>query len=73
MLEVKCFATLGKYAPPDGKLPFSPGMKVRDVLTLLDIPEKEVKVIFINGKHSSLDTILSDGDRVGIFPAVGGG
>ncbi len=73
MLEVKCFASLGKYAPPEGKISFSPGMRVRDVLALLNIPEKEVKVVFVNGRHSSMDASLSDGDRVGIFPAVGGG
>ncbi len=73
MLEVKCFATLRKYAPPEGKISFSPGMRVGDVLTTLNIPEKEVKVVFVNGRHSPLNTLLSDGDRIGIFPAVGGG
>jgi molybdopterin converting factor small subunit len=29
--------------------------------------------VFVNGAAVSLDAALSDGDRVGIFPPVGGG
>jgi molybdopterin converting factor small subunit len=32
-----------------------------------------VKLIFLNGLHAQGDEILSEGDRVGVFPAVAGG
>ncbi len=48
-------------------------MTVKDVIHTLKIPCEEVKVVFVNGKHASLQTKLKDGDRIGIFPAVGGG
>jgi molybdopterin converting factor small subunit len=73
MLEVKCFATLHEYTPDQGKLEFTPGMTVQEVIKRLNIPLEEVKVVFVNGGHASLDTPLQDGDRIGIFPAVGGG
>jgi molybdopterin converting factor small subunit len=46
---------------------------VADVLTALGIPEEEVKIIFINGVKKELHAPLADGDRLGLFPAVGGG
>ncbi|MDQ7032117.1 MAG: MoaD/ThiS family protein [Desulfonauticus sp.] len=73
MLEVKCFATLQDHTPEGGKIDYRPGLTVRDVLKMLDIPEEEVKVVFVNGEYKDLDTSLQDGDRLGLFPAVGGG
>ncbi|SDN82843.1 Sulfur carrier protein ThiS (thiamine biosynthesis) [Desulfonauticus submarinus] len=73
MLKIKCFATLNEYSPPQGKLTYQPNMTVKDVIHTLKIPREEVKVVFVNGKHASLQTKLKDGDRIGIFPAVGGG
>ncbi len=73
MLEVKCFATLGKYTPVGGKLEYRPNITVKDLLRELNIDERDVKVVFVNGVYSTFDTPLRDGDRVGIFPAIGGG
>jgi len=73
MLEVRCFATLSKHTPLDGKLEFFSGMTVRDLLRKLNIDEKDVKVVFVNGSYALLETKLKDGDRIGLFPAVGGG
>ncbi len=73
MIEVKCFATLRRYTPSNGKVEHFSGMKVKDLIKILNIPEDEVKIIFVNGVHASLDTELNDGDRVGLFPAIGGG
>lgn len=45
----------------------------RALLEVLDIPEKMVFTILVNGVHKNPDEMLSDGDRVAIFPPVGGG
>ncbi len=77
-IEVNLFASLARYKPentgrhswietcPEGTL-------VIDFLHQLNVPEEEVKLIFVNGKHAKGDNVLSEGDRVGIFPPVGGG
>lgn len=31
-----------------------------------------VKIAFVNSRKVDLDTVLADGDRVGLTPAVGG-
>ena len=72
-LTVKCYATLAGYAPPGGEVPHVAGRTAADLIAELHIAADEVKVIFVNGLHASLDKPLMDGDRVGIFPAVGGG
>jgi molybdopterin converting factor small subunit len=36
------------------------------------IAKENVKIIFVNGKKVNFDTVLSDGDQIGIAPAVGG-
>jgi len=73
MIEVKCFATLSGYAPPGGQIDLPAGQDVAQLIKKLGIPEEEVKIVFVNGKKATLDTKLKDKDRVGIFPAVGGG
>jgi len=45
----------------------------RALLEKLDIPEKMVFTILVNGVHKDPEEIFSDGDRVAIFPPVGGG
>ncbi len=48
-------------------------MKVKDVIEILNISKEEVKIVFVNGAYASMDTELKDGNRLGIFPAIGGG
>jgi molybdopterin converting factor small subunit len=72
-VQVRCFATLGKYTPADNRLRLESGSTVRDLVHRLGIPEGEVKIIFIHGEQAAWESRLSDQDRVGLFPAVGGG
>lgn len=73
-LEIKCFATLTEYAPADGRLAAVPeGMDVGGLMVHLGLPVDDVKIIFVNGVHAEPETLLKQGDRVGFFPAVGGG
>jgi molybdopterin converting factor small subunit len=44
-----------------------------DLIEELKIDAKDVKVCFLNGRSVPFETLLHDGDRVALFPAVGGG
>jgi molybdopterin converting factor small subunit len=46
---------------------------VADLLFRLGIPSNRVKIVMRNGVHSQLGSPLADGDRLALFPAVGGG
>ncbi|WP_028573723.1 MoaD/ThiS family protein [Desulfonatronovibrio hydrogenovorans] len=72
-IQVTCFATLARYSPQGGVLEVNPGATPQDVLDLLAIPGNEVKIVFVNGQNSGRDVLLQENDRVGIFPAIGGG
>ncbi len=39
----------------------------------IGLPPAEIKIVMLNGRRSELSVRVVDGDRVGFFPAVGGG
>ncbi len=62
------------YEPMEGLLlPHRPGLTVAGVLAELGISPAEVKIIMVNGVAAGPELALAEGDRVGLFPAVGGG
>ena len=73
-IQLKLYATLGRFTPPSGEpYPIEKGDTVRQLIENLKIPEKEVKLVFINGIKGGLASILNGGERVGLFPPIGGG
>jgi len=73
-IEIKCFATLAGLEPDNGAdYPVSEGETVGTLLVKIGIPAEEVAIIFINSVRSFIESPVKDGDRVGLFPAVGGG
>jgi len=79
IVKVKLFATLQRYAP-GGQAAGEPfavevpeGSCIADVVALLGIAEREVKVAFVEGRARAERFRLFDGAEVGIFPPVGGG
>jgi molybdopterin converting factor small subunit len=61
------------YDPAAGLSIEADGLTVRQALAKIGVPEEKVRVVMINGLHTNLDQPLKDGDRVGLFPPVGGG
>jgi len=72
-IEVRCFASLASYAPTGGYVNLAAPGSTGDLIRALGIPAGEVAIIFVNGAHATEATELRDKDRVGLFPAVGGG
>jgi sulfur carrier protein ThiS len=75
---VKLSASLRRFAPgydaQEGLLlPHRPGLSVVGLLAELGIAQAEVKIIMVNGVKAKPEQALADGDRVGLFPALGGG
>lgn len=75
---VKLSASLRNYVPEYNptaglSMPLPPDRTVAGVLNAAGVPADKVKIIMINGVSASLDSTLSDGDRLGLFPPVGGG
>ncbi|HWJ03772.1 MAG TPA: MoaD/ThiS family protein [Verrucomicrobiae bacterium] len=77
-LEIRVFAGLHKYIPAahSGEpidLEIQDGCDGYELLSALNIPVPEAFVFMVNGCRQDLSEPLADGDRIGIFPPIGGG
>ena len=74
-IEISFFASLKKYLPADSASRYvvEPGTPLSVVFDQLRIPKDQVKLIFIDGVKKDVSALLHGGERVGIFPAIGGG
>jgi molybdopterin synthase sulfur carrier subunit len=77
-VDIALFAYLSDYQP-DGlggreprqfELPAT--TTVSSIIEMLGLPD-EPRVVFVNGKHAPDEAVLSQGDRLAIFPPVAGG
>lgn len=46
---------------------------IRDILAQLNIAEKDLAIILLNGNDAKLNQKLKDGDVLALFPPAGGG
>lgn len=62
------------YDPMTGlELAWEPGLTSATIMTRLGIPIEDVRVVMRNGHAAEPEQPLADGDRVGLFPPLGGG
>lgn len=78
ILEVRVFAGLEKQIPgakygQPVEVDAPGGSSAYDLLRILNIPEDRVFAILVNGVHAKKEDTLNPGDRVSLFPPVGGG
>ena len=73
-IQIKLFASLQEFTPPSSdEYPIDAGLSIQSLLEQLNIPPEKAKLIFVNGVKADLTRSLTGGERVGIFPPVGGG
>jgi molybdopterin converting factor small subunit len=75
---VKLYALLRKHHPgPNRSIPLEvelpDGAPVAALIPALHLPSDLVRSVFVNNEARDLQTILRDGDQVGLFPPVVGG
>ena len=74
MIELKLYATLQSYTPFNAAhYAVEPGTCLEKIIEALGIPGNQIKLMFCNGVKCDMETIVQDGDRIGLFPPVGGG
>jgi molybdopterin converting factor small subunit len=75
-INLKCFSTLVNLdaCGDNDSTPYQldEGQTVGDLIARVGIAREDVKIAFVNSRITDLDAVLSDGDRVGLAPAVGG-
>ena len=73
-VQIKLFAGLQQFTPPaSDNYRIEPGIKISNLLEQLNIPKEKAKIVFINGVIAKHTATLNGGERIGIFPPVGGG
>jgi molybdopterin converting factor small subunit len=78
IVKLKLFATLRKYLPgvelgKSSDIQLESGTSIAQLYDVLGIPTDEIKLAYVNGIYCETDTILQDGDEIGVFPPIGGG
>ncbi len=76
MIEVNLYAGLelrSKSRARTNPVADRPGLTLEEAIDSLGIPQGAVAIALVNGHQARLDTELHDGDRVALFPPVGGG
>ena len=75
-VDLKCFSSLANAESCDYRgsqsYRLTDGQTVGDLVEKVGIEKNDVKVAFVNSKIVDFDTVLADGDRVGLAPAIGG-
>ncbi|CAB1082447.1 hypothetical protein D1AOALGA4SA_10066 [Olavius algarvensis Delta 1 endosymbiont] len=75
-VNLKCFSTLAGTGCCDYKrdttYSVNEGHTVDDLIQRAGVNRENVKIAFVNNRNAAFDTVLADGDRVGLSPATGG-
>jgi sulfur carrier protein len=71
--KIKLFATLRNGRFDAAEMNLAEGTTILNITEQLGIEKKDAAILFINGVHAELDSIINEGDDVAIFPPVGGG
>ncbi len=74
-VNIKLMSIFAKYSKEgdDGKTEIKDGATVLDIVKELGLPEKQVRLIAVNGRQSDINTVLFEDDIVFIFPPAAGG
>jgi len=74
-VQLNLYATLRSYVggAPSVEVDVEPGETVGEMLERLGVPPDQTRILFVNNRAATLAQALEDGDRVGVFPAIGGG
>ena len=75
-VKLKCFSKLADPIKCDFRdsteYELTDGQTVEALVERAGIDKDSIKIAFLNNKTVGLDTVLSDGDRIGLAPSVGG-
>ena len=75
-VKVKLMSIFSQYSKSDkdGNTSVKDSGTVMDLVKELGLPPEQVRILTVNGRQSDLNTVLSEGDTIFIFPpAMGGG
>jgi molybdopterin converting factor small subunit len=74
-VQVNLYATLRAHVGGASSVDADvrPGQTVEELLRSINVPPDQTRIIFVNNRAAELTHPLQGGERVGVFPAIGGG
>jgi len=72
-MEVQLFATFREGRGKTADITWYEGINGYTILKELNLEPDDVKILLINGRHSTPDDVIKSDDIIALFPAVGGG
>lgn len=72
-INIKLIATLNLGRSENETRNYPNKTSVKQILEDIDLQEKSVGVILINGKHASLDDLVEEEDTLFLLPLMDGG
>ena len=74
-IQVNLYASLRRYGggSPTVEVDVAPGTTVGQVLDELRIPFGETRILFVDHRAAAPEHTLSGGEKVAVFPSIGGG
>ena len=72
-ITIKLFASFrtGRFEIDTADYPA--GTTVADIADSLKLPRTELGIMMVNNRHVKLEHVLLEGDRLALFPLLGGG
>lgn len=72
-VRIRFYAELNDFLPPDRRQvefehPMAGRASVKDVIESVGVPHTEVDLILVNGSSVDFSHIVSDGDRISVYP-----
>jgi molybdopterin converting factor small subunit len=77
-VTIRLFATFRDFLPQHAvrsalRVDMDAPETVQALLTALCVPDDLPRIVLVNGKYASEDSLLTDGDVVSVFPPLIGG
>ncbi|MEI6874191.1 MAG: MoaD/ThiS family protein [Spirochaetota bacterium] len=72
-ISVRLFASLRDGRFDEREMDVPEASVVGDLSASIGVRPEEMAVIFVNNRHAEPESALHEGDRLAIFPPVGGG
>ena len=77
-IQLKLSSTLRRYLPDydpfgDYMIDYIKGESINGLIDRLGLTGQAIKIYMLNGRSVRPEALIKDGDRVSLFPTVGGG
>ena len=72
-VTIKLFAGFRRGRFTSRAREYPPGVTAARIALDLEIPESELGIVLVNGRHADTDRPLQDGETLSLFPMIGGG